>query len=68
MTSASQASDAIRADAPVHGPSPAASRLLRDIKADWKRWTALERITAALVAALSALVPLYLLATLGLTH
>jgi hypothetical protein len=68
MTTASQASDAIRADGPAHGPSPAASPLLRDIRADWQRWSAVERITAALVAALSALVPLYLLATLGLMH
>lgn len=45
----------------------ASSRTLRDMRADWRRWSVLERATAALVGALSALVPLYLLLTLHLT-
>jgi hypothetical protein len=41
---------------------------LRDIKADWRRWSGFERVTAAMVAVLSAFVPLYLVLALGQMH
>jgi len=44
------------------------SRLLRDMKADWRRWSGFERVTATMVAVLSASVPLYLVLTLTQTH
>jgi hypothetical protein len=48
--------------------SGAPSRLLRDIKADWRRWSGFERATATMVAVLSAFVPLYLVLTLTQAH
>jgi hypothetical protein len=62
MASEPYASDD-RNGAADHKENAASSRTLRDIKADWRRWSVLERATAALVGVLSALVPLYLLLT-----
>jgi hypothetical protein len=67
MTADSQDSDIDHTGAAAHRSS-GHSRLLRDIKSDWRRWSAFERVTAAMVAALSAFVPLYLVLTLGQMH
>jgi hypothetical protein len=67
MTSESQARDSDHSGAATHRTS-GRSRLLRDIKADWRRWSGFERVTATMVAVISAFVPLYLVLTLTQTH
>jgi hypothetical protein len=67
MTSETQARDIDHSGAAAHRNS-GRSRLLRDIKADWRRWSGFERVTAAMVAVLSAFVPLYLVLALGQMH
>jgi hypothetical protein len=67
MTSESQDGALDHSGAAAHRSS-GQSRLLRDIKADWRRWSGFERVTAAMVALLSAFVPLYLVLTFGQMH
>jgi hypothetical protein len=67
MISEGQARDADHPGAAAHRNS-GTSRLLRDIKADWRRWSGFERVTATMVAVLSAFVPLYLVLALGQMH
>jgi hypothetical protein len=67
MTGDSQDSDLDHTGAAAHRSS-GHSRLLRDIKSDWRRWSGFERVTAAMVCVLSAFVPLYLVLTLGQMH
>jgi hypothetical protein len=67
MTSGSHARDDGQTGAAAHQTS-GWSRLARDIKADWRRWNGLERLTATMVAVVSAFVPLYLVLMLNQTH
>jgi hypothetical protein len=67
MTSGSHAQGDGHTGAPAHQTS-GWSRLARDFKADWRRWNGLERLTATMVAAVSAFVPLYLVLMLNQTH
>jgi hypothetical protein len=67
MSIENEARDLDHSGAAAHR-TPGHSRLLRDIKADWRRWSGFERVTAAMVAVLSACVPLYLVLTLGQIH
>jgi len=65
MTSESQAHENDHRPAAAHRQD---SRLLHDIKADWRRWTGIERATATMAAVLLAFVPLYLAFTFGQMH
>jgi hypothetical protein len=67
MTSEIQALETDRRKA-AYARTSGGARLLHDIKADWRRWTGIERATATTVAVLSAVIPLYLALVLSRMH